>query len=169
MEQRARSTVTLGFVLALMLGSLAGKARAGTPHEARVLVAVSFSMPEQSLKQWLYQARHYQVPVVIRGLVDHSFKRTYQRLHKLTDEDGRLTNGVQLDPTVFRRFGIERVPAVVAVHRSQDTSPAGHQSPAAYDVVYGDVSLQRALRALAEQGNEAKDEAREVLRHGQAD
>jgi conjugal transfer pilus assembly protein TrbC len=125
----------------------------------QVMILVSFSMPRASLKQWLTQARRIQAPVVVRGLVNNSFKTTLKRVQTL---QGRHGTGVQLNPLVFRRFQITRVPAVVVTHGT-DPMQRGAASPLTYDVVYGDVSLRYALNQLASRGEAAPGVAGQAL------
>jgi conjugal transfer pilus assembly protein TrbC len=143
----------------------AGRLQAGWQLQARpqarsqVMVLVSFSMPRASLKQWLRQARRIQAPVVVRGLVHHSLKRTMQRVRQLQGQSG---TGIQLNPLVFRRFQITRVPAVVVTHGT-DPMQKRAASPLTYDVVYGDVSLRYALNQLASRGEAAPGVAGQAL------
>src|SRR5262249_44152037 len=113
---------------------------------SHILIFVSFSMPNLSLKQWMREAERIHSPVVIRGLLDNSFKATAKKMADLTlDNHG----GVQLDPTLFRRFQINQVPAVVIW---RDSNCEAHQSCIEnYDVIYGDVTLKYALEKIAEQ------------------
>ena len=41
-----------------------------------VLIFISFSMPEESLKQWIAQAQRIHAPLIIRGLINNSFTET---------------------------------------------------------------------------------------------
>jgi type-F conjugative transfer system pilin assembly protein TrbC len=111
-----------------------------------IMVFVSFSMNEESLKQWMQQAELIHASVVIRGLIDHSFKKTIQKMAELTRDNH---GGVQLDPTLFRRFQIEQVPAVVVF---KETNCLSSQSCVEdYDVVYGNVTLDYALQTIVDQ------------------
>lgn len=107
-----------------------------SPHK-KVLIFVSFSMPEQSLRQWLNDAHQAGASVVIRGLKNNSFKETIMMMSKLLADD--KTGGVDLNPVAFQDFKITQVPAVVV------TDENSHD----YDVVYGNVSLDYALQAIA--------------------
>jgi conjugal transfer pilus assembly protein TrbC len=113
---------------------------------APIMIFVSFSMNEASLKQWLQQGEQIQVPVVIRGLVDHSFKKTLQKIADLTRDNH---GGVQLDPTLFQKFQIEQVPAVVVFKEASCLSSQSCLQD--YDVVYGNVTLEYALQTIVDQ------------------
>ena len=57
--------------------------------------------------------------------------------------------GVQIDPTLFRQFQINQVPAVVVLN---ETNCLPSQSCLeSYDVIYGDVTLDFALKRIADQ------------------
>ena len=112
-----------------------------------IYVFVSFSMPETSLKQWMEQATRLKAYVVIRGLANNSFKETTAVLTKVLAND---QGGLLLDPTLFQRFAIEQVPAVVMSEDKQcvdDKNCRPH-----FDVIYGDVTLDYALQKLREEG-----------------
>jgi conjugal transfer pilus assembly protein TrbC len=111
---------------------------------ANVLVFISFSMPKNSLRGWIKQADKIQAPVIIRGLHHNSFRDTTKAvIEMIPDNHG----GVQLDPTLFKRFHIEKVPAVVVI----DSECLSDQQCNVFHVVYGDVTLDYALKEIAKQ------------------
>jgi conjugal transfer pilus assembly protein TrbC len=116
------------------------------PFES-ILIFVSFSMPQTSLKQWLDQAHRTGASVVIRGLINNSFKETLSAMTRLVTDN---TGGLLLDPTLFQKFDIKQVPAVVIL---QPSACSNEQSCLPrFDVIYGDVTLEYALQKLREQG-----------------
>lgn len=116
-----------------------------------LMIFVSFSMPDQSLKLLLQQASEANIPVVVRGLVNNSLKDTADRLTKITGEINR--GGVLVDPLWFTHFNIKVVPAFV-VNQPSDDCPKNMSCPASsFDVVYGDVSLMTALQFLVIHGH----------------
>ena len=126
-------------------------------EQARILIFVSFSMPEKSLKTWMYDADKIQAPLIIRGLINNSFKETTTAIYKLV-KDG--SGGMQIDPTLFNRFQIEKVPAVVV---TQSESCLPNQSCIDnYDVFYGDVGLEYALKRIAREKDELSVVAEEA-------
>src|ERR1700721_885673 len=72
-----------------------------------ILIFVSFSMPKESLKGWMDEAEKIHAPLVIRGLVNNSFKETVKKMTELANDNH---GGVQLDPTLFKAFNIKQVP-----------------------------------------------------------
>lgn len=115
-----------------------------------VLIFISLGMPDQSLQQWFEQASRIHAPLVIRGLVDDSFPATQQRIATLIGGDENKKIAVVLDPRLFVDYQITQVPAVVVRNRSLQCLPT-QSCPTIYpyDVVYGDVPLDTALRTIA--------------------
>src|SRR5438128_2409419 len=72
----------------------------------RIFIFVSFSMPEQSLKQWLAQAKLAKATVVVRGLVHNSFRDTLDKMKSLITENH---SGLQINPALFKLYHIQQV------------------------------------------------------------
>ena len=113
-----------------------------------LMVFVSLSMPEPTLRKLLKQAARAQATLFIRGLVNNSIRTTVTRVQELI---GQAPVAIQIDPQAFDRFGIERVPSFVLVR--DGTRPASCASgvcapPQAYVKVTGDVSIDYALDAM---------------------
>lgn len=119
------------------------------------LIFVSFSMPEDSLRALLAEAGRTGAPLVLRGLVDNSMQRTTARLGELLgtnngrEASAESTPSLAIDPTLFERFDVDKVPAFVL---PQDTispcTPEGCPVPEHLKVA-GDVSLAYALSVMA--------------------
>jgi len=118
-----------------------------------VMVFVSFSMPDASIQQWLDAAHRYHASVLIRGLVNNSFRNTTAKVLSLVkDTEGqKAKTGVSLDPVAFQKYNINRVPAVVVTHGD------------AFDVIYGEVSLRFALNKIADRDDSVSFVARHAL------
>lgn len=127
-----------------------------------VLVFVSFSMPVASLRQWSQQAESIHAPLVIQGLVDHSFAKTQQAVKALNPDYSGKVGGVVVDPRLFREYHITQAPTVVVRRIPVTPCPANQSCWQAYDVVSGDVGLEAALQIIADRGDMA-DVARSVL------
>lgn len=123
-------------------------AKTAQKKQPAILIFVSFSMPEQSLMAYLRDAKRAQACVVIRGLIDNSFPKTFQRLAGLikTSEG----DGVELNPLWFKKFDIKAVPAVVVVQDNQA------------DVMTGNITLSSALKMIRDRGDN-KDTAQAAL------
>lgn len=115
------------------------------------LYFVSFAIPETGLKRMLGEARRYDIPAVLRGMVNNDMKATADAVMTLV-QDGSAS-GVAIDPTRYREYGITSVPSLVVY------CPAGH------DVIRGNLRLKQALAKVVEQGD-CRDEARALLEQG---
>jgi conjugal transfer pilus assembly protein TrbC len=125
------------------------------PDAARsaVWVFVSFSMPNASLEALLDASAKTGAPLVLRGMVDGSMKRTLERLHDLTKrvtQDGQQPT-VTIDPTAYARFAVDQVPSFVFALEpirpcERDTCPTPLHLK-----VSGDVSLSYALDMMSRQ------------------
>ena len=122
-----------------------------------VLIFTSFSMPKESLRGWLKQADTIKAPVIIRGLINNSFRDTTKAVMELLPDN---RGGFQLDPTLFRRFHIEKVPAVVVITPTCLSNPACQEA----DIVYGDVTLDYALKEIIKQNDSLTPYAQEALK-----
>lgn len=110
---------------------------------AKTHVFISFSMPKESIKQWISQADKANAQVYLRGFINDSFKQTMLEASFLVNENSR--EGFLLEPKLFEKFKIEKVPAVVFVEDNQE-----------YVVVYGDIGLKAAAEsAMSRQHSDA--------------
>lgn len=79
----------------------------------RVLIFVSFSIPETTLKSLLDQAMEPDVVLVFRGIPKGAnLSDVVRRLRGLLPDDAPVPR-VVLDPTLFRRYAIDRAPSFV--------------------------------------------------------
>jgi len=116
------------------------------------LYFVSFAIPETGLKRMLTEARRYDIPAVLRGMVNNDMKATADAVMSLVQEGS--ASGVAIDPNRYREYGITSVPSLVVYCQ------AGH------DVIRGNLRLKQALGKVAEQGD-CREEARALLAKGE--
>jgi type-F conjugative transfer system pilin assembly protein TrbC len=100
-------------------------------------VFVSFSMPEQLMRETLEDGARLRIPAILNGLHGDSMKKTAQKIIQLSEHVPDLT--LQIDPTAFERYNIQQVPALVV------SAPG---KPDEFDVIYGNLPLQEGLRRL---------------------
>ena len=93
-----------------------------SPKEVRrdgVYLLLSFSLPNDTLKDYLREAKLLGAKVLLRGLVQDSFKVTQERIKHLLftgdHPDDSLLVGIGIDPVIYRTVGAEEVPALVFV------------------------------------------------------
>lgn len=163
-------------------------ARYGAMHETpalagdreQLLVFISASVPRESLWRLARQAASVGAPLVLRGVVGGDFPATAEFMRDILGEpenDGRppatSSNKTHshrkpralIDPTMFARFDVRQVPAVVLV--PDGACVAGiracpHDTPAHVHVA-GDVTLDYALDHIARTHLEAKPVADALL------
>ena len=120
------------------------------------MLFVSFSMPKSLLFMLADEAATYDIPVVIKGLVDGDFKKTVHKfyaLNKKSEMEGHKFKGISIDPVWFDDFQIERVPALVVVRRSKECLQQTKCKAQTFDVVYGNSSIKTALELIGEKGD----------------
>ncbi|HDC4393531.1 TPA: type-F conjugative transfer system pilin assembly protein TrbC [Enterobacter cloacae] len=100
---------------------------------------VSLGIPREGLLAMLKDARRYNIPPTLRGLVNNDMRQTAAAMFELSKEDKDA--GVQIDPTLFTQYNITTVPALVV-------TCSGH-----HDVIRGSLPLQQALDKVAESGD----------------
>ncbi|MDE0454168.1 MAG: type-F conjugative transfer system pilin assembly protein TrbC [Gammaproteobacteria bacterium] len=131
-------------------------ARQGT---AEVLVFMSLAAPEASWVQWAAQTARIGAPLVLRGVLPGGLRATATEIERRL---GGHETGVAVDPRLFRLFGVERVPAVVAVPGGvpacANRGCAGDAAPP-FDAVAGNIGLVAALEAIAAEGAVARETA----------
>ncbi|WP_394252847.1 type-F conjugative transfer system pilin assembly protein TrbC [Vibrio profundi] len=148
--------------------SLQGMVDIPTPTEnpnaapTGVMVFVSLTMPESSLKALLKQSETWQVPLVIRGVLPDGFMSTANHIQSLlqTNEKTPINSGFAISPEWFQTFNIQEVPTFVAVKPGR-CLPKQPCSESDHDIVKGNVSLPDALEHLAK--GENPDVVRQVL------
>jgi len=125
------------------------------------LIMISFSMPDDSIKGLFREAQRIGARVILRGMVDGSMQATASHLMALMGVDPQADEqeikrqaaeatqpAIAIDPTLFRRFDVNRVPTFVVPLAAP--APCSDQScpTPPYLKVAGDVSLAYALRAI---------------------
>ncbi len=117
-------------------------------QERTLMVAVTLTMPDDRLMDYAQQAKESGAVLILRGLpVNTSLPQAEVRI-------ARINHGVNatwnIDPTVFRKFKINHVPAAILVDdfsaRKMETSCAPEVSFLRVD---GDVSIREALAIMA--------------------
>jgi type-F conjugative transfer system pilin assembly protein TrbC len=97
-------------------GSKILNAREKTDMENGILVFVSFSMPDISLRELGENAEKHGATLIIRGLHLGSFVKTRDKILSVSK------NGLQLDinPEFFRKYRADRVPTFILVENGEE-------------------------------------------------
>ncbi|WP_259637642.1 type-F conjugative transfer system pilin assembly protein TrbC [Legionella jordanis] len=105
---------------------------------ASIHVFVSFSMPDKFLEETLRECSQLSIPAYLNGLYRDSMGETALKVMALTRRIPNLN--LNIDPTLFERFGIHQVPALVV------------DDGKAFDVIYGHLTIQEGLARMAGPG-----------------
>lgn len=130
----------------------------------RVFLFASFSIPDPSLRAMMNEANALGVPVLFNGFVNNSVHETRERLLDVFGSDENII-GFSIDPTMFVRFDIKAVPAVVMT--AEPVAPcytagcAGDGAPP-HDIVRGNIPLIAALDISARGGGDGSQTAIEM-------
>jgi len=133
--------------------------------QPNVIIFISFSMPEQSIINFLQDAKKIHASIVIRGLIHNSFKETFIKMASIVKKAGG--GGVELNPPQFKKFNIEKVPAVVVLS-NQNCHLEQNCSEDKYDVVYGDIPLYDSLKLIRDHGTVSNKIAESLISNMEA-
>ena len=115
----------------------------------KVLIFVSFAMPEPTLQRLVDQAARAGATLVLRGLVNGSIRDTVTRMQALI---GSRRVAVQIDPEAFDRYAITRTPTFVLVMDGAGAEACASRvcgSSQQVVKVAGDVALDYAMQYLS--------------------
>lgn len=101
-------------------------------QDNQILVFVSFSMPFLSLKNLAAEAEKYNAKLIIRGLIENSFKKTAEKLKD-------FESGLEINPKLFKEYHIDKAPTFVLLNEGKEQ----HR-------LAGNVSLSYAATKLKE-------------------
>jgi conjugal transfer pilus assembly protein TrbC len=96
-------------------------------------------MPDTFLEETLNECSRLHIPAYLNGLYHDSMKETALKIMALSKKVPNLN--LAIDPTLFERYGIQQVPALV-VAKGKD-----------FDVIYGHLPLHEGLRRIAGHGD----------------
>ncbi|MRR34083.1 conjugal transfer protein TrbC [bacterium] len=147
------------------------------PRDERVYIFISSSMPKRTLRNYVRDVAKLNDPnvkLVMRGMVGGMkyIRPTLRFIEGLMVKDAgcdprknrceRFSAGVDIDPILFRRYGIDRVPAIVFARKVNVLDPQisegleRNMSVAEFHVLNGDTALEYVLeRFRAETGSAA--------------
>ena len=127
----------------------------------QALLLVSFSMPPKLLVSLIEQAQDWQIPVVMRGLIEGDIQKTMQAIQKLNVNSKEP--GVVINPLWFKQFNVEKVPALIITKRPNNCHSQTICFEQPFDVIYGNINIKKGLEILAEKG-QCKDIAKSMLK-----
>lgn len=117
---------------------LIGSVIMASSFAVQVSVLVSFSMPDTLLQETLKESAELNIPAYINGLYRDSMSETALKVMTLSKRIPNLN--LNIDPTLFERFDIHQVPALVVDDGKN------------FDVIYGHLTIQEGLTRMAGRG-----------------
>lgn len=139
-------------------------AKAYPTDQPTLLVFVTLGMPEATLRLLIDQAARGRAVMMLRGLQNASIRQTAARVQQLI---GEANVEFQIDPQAFDRFGIRVAPTFVLVRagaRTSDCAVGACVASDAFASIAGDVSIDYALKTIAQRSPHFRNEAELVLR-----
>ncbi len=127
---------------------------------SRLLVFVSFSMPDASLKALGEAAHDAGASILFQGFAQNSIPVMGAEVRWVFGEEMEI--GFGIDPTAFSRFGVTAVPTVIALKEPLQTCRTRHCKEDVtpdHDRVTGNASLAFILEMIAERGDHGVDAA----------
>lgn len=103
----------------------------------KILVFVSLSMPEESLKQLARDALTHNAVLILRGLQNNSFKETLDVLQAMSHpkEHGSFhgfEGGFEINPMLFETYNITHVPVFIHLKQGQEQSRLSGNVPLSF-------------------------------------
>jgi len=126
-----------------------------------LMVFISLSMPENSLRQLAIQIRQAGGVFVLRGMYESSLQKTINAIYELNKQ------GVSaiIHPEFFRKYDVRTVPTFVLEDKEGGTCKFGNCTRV-FDKLTGNVSLKYALEQFANDGSNSKVALRFLERIG---
>lgn len=112
-------------------------------EKALLLVFISFNLPSATLQALIDQTTRAGGVLVVRGLVNGSFRETAKRIQE-------LGGTIHIDPPLFERFAVQSVPTFIL---SEPLSREEAVTPIPHDRIAGNISLLHALTLFEEKGD----------------
>ncbi len=131
---------------------------------SRLLVFVSFSMPDASLRALGEVAHKAGASILFQGFSENSIPVMGTHVRRVFGEDMEI--GFGIDPTAFSRFEVTAVPTVIALKEPLQTCRTRHckeDVTPAHDRVTGNATLPFILETIAARGDHGVDAALQAL------
>lgn len=126
----------------------------------QLMIFISISMPKNSLIQYSEQANKAGGVLVLRGIINNSFKDTAKFILSLNKMGVRAI----IDPLSFKNFNINHVPQVVVIKDGHGCKDGRCSNTPLHDKISGNISLQYALELISKRGRFSKKESQRFLK-----
>jgi type-F conjugative transfer system pilin assembly protein TrbC len=131
------------------------------PQLNQLMIFVSSSMAASILKQYATASNKANGVLVLRGLINNSFKQTVSFIRTL-DKQGTRTI---IDPNAFKLFDVKQVPEIVVIIDNNDCKWGRCDHTPLFDKISGDITLEYGLEEITKRGEFAKKEATRFLNY----
>ena len=126
----------------------ASKALAANHNRRALMLAVSFSMPESVLVQYAQQAEEAHARLILRGVPPGTNVPQVAAMIKRINQNHKAEWSI--DPPLFRRFKISKVPALIYVDEDAAQKLDNQCAPElSFLEVDGEVSIRQALYLMS--------------------
>jgi conjugal transfer pilus assembly protein TrbC len=150
-------------VQARQRGEVTGDQEAQERTASGPLMFVSLSMPRASLERILVDAEKLKAPMVLRGVKGSSMRKTAAEIKEIL---GKHRVAWSIDPSLFKRFGVEGVPTLVLIDPTRPVMVAcgaAHCQSPAFSKVSGDVTMRYALEQIQQRDPEFEQLAKRYV------
>ena len=120
-----------------------------TRNRRALMLALTLSMPEEILREYAKQAEESGARIILRGVPEGS------SVPKVAAMVARINHGAKaewsIDPPLFRRFKIEKVPALFLVDEETAQKLENECAPpGSFLEVDGEISIRQALSVMSQ-------------------
>lgn len=119
---------------------------------SELLAFISLGLPEKIILDILKEAKVLRAKVYLRG-VKKDLKETIKIVSKLSNKSG---GSILINPTIFKRYGIDRVPAYVLTENSVHSSKLQTPITPPFMKAYGDVKINYFLDFIERNGTKSE-------------
>jgi len=112
-------------------------------YKTKLMVFISFSMPDEAIKELLIESQKYNAGLVIQGLKNDSFDETIKKISSLIEKAGSV-GGIQIDPSLFNKYNVKEVPTYILKENTSYDSK--------YDSLIGASGLSHAIEIFKKHG-----------------
>ncbi|MCB9063255.1 MAG: type-F conjugative transfer system pilin assembly protein TrbC [Halobacteriovoraceae bacterium] len=123
-----------------------------TDHNPTLFAFISLGMPENTIINILKEAKELKAKVYLRG-VKKDLKTTIKIISDLSQKSG---GSVLIDPTMFKKFNIDRVPAYVIAEKEPEASKYQSSLLPSFVKAYGDVTIEYFIDYIKRNGTKSQ-------------
>ena len=125
----------LTFITLLSISTATAVSKVEMQIEPGIYVFVSFSLPDESLRNYFIDANRYGAKLVMRGLTGDKNSRNRFAITKARMERARIN--VDINPNLIEQLNITQIPVIAVVTSDQVIKK-----------ISGQISVQKALQLM---------------------